>query len=116
MKKDARKQERVDCDIILNKVEDGKMNVCRAENISLGGMRIERVLEPKNEHQQTFRLQFELPGQSEPIWVGAESVYEAEDHVGVRFTSISHRHFLLLREWLSDGSFDNAPPHIQAKA
>ena len=102
MTREARKQERIDCDIILNKVEDGQMNICRAMNISLGGMRLKRLLEPKAQHDRTFRLQFELPGQAEQIWVGAEAVYDDENSVGVRFTSISHKHFLLLREWLRD--------------
>lgn len=98
---DWRKQERVDCDIILNKVEEGNMNICRAVNISLGGMRFQRLLEPRQTGpHRRLRLQLELPGQDEPIWLGAETVYDAHGHVGVRFVNISHHHFVLLREWL----------------
>lgn len=112
MRHEDRKQDRVDCDIILNKVEDGQMNICRAMNISLGGMRLKRLLEPKSRHGQQFRLQFELPGQGEPIWVGAEAVYNDENFVGVRFTNISHKHFLLLREWLRNWSISEDLPQF----
>ena len=99
--KNGRKQQRVECDIILNKLEGGNMNICRATNISLGGMQLERLLEAHKQGERGhLRLQFELPGQEEPIWVGAEPVYEEEGLVGVRFVNISHSHFVLLREWL----------------
>ncbi len=102
---EGRKQDRVGCDIILNKVEAGHTNICRATNISLGGMQFVRLIEPqKCASDAKIRLQFELPGQEEPIWVGAERVYDDGKCVGVRFVNISHHHFVLLREWLRERS------------
>jgi hypothetical protein len=96
-----RSAERVPCDMILNKVQDGHTNIVRATNISMGGMRIQRLLEPLRLGNSRMRLQFALPGEGEPIWVGAEGVYEDEHYVGLRFTHISHAHFVKLRNWIS---------------
>lgn len=99
---DQRRSPRVPCDIILNKVENGHMHVCRASNISLGGMRIQRLLEPLKDQNEYVRLQFELPGTKDPIWVGAKRVYDqAQDgFIGFTFTYISHQHFVKLRQWI----------------
>jgi hypothetical protein len=108
--KETRAQERINCDIILNKIEDGHTNICRATNISLSGMQFMRMLEAQESDELCpLRLQFELPGQEEPIWVGAERVYDAEGCVGVRFVNISHHHFVLLREWLRERSISDVP-------
>ena len=101
MTQDTRHAGRVPCDIILNKIEEGHTHVCRAINISLGGMRLQRLLEPLDHRERRVRLQFELPGASEPIWVGARRVYQEDDCVGLTFTYISHQHFLALRQWIS---------------
>ena len=99
---ELRRQERVDCDIILNKVEGGHTNVCRAENLSLGGMKLQRVCEAHHAEGEAVQLQFALPGEDEPIWVSGRKVYEEDGSVGVRFTNISHGHFVRLRNWLRD--------------
>ncbi len=97
---DMRASNRVHCDIMLNKVQDGHTHVCRATNISLGGIRIQKLLEPLVAKNERVRLQLALPGESEPIWVGAHKVYEEEDYVGLKFSHISHQHFVRLREWV----------------
>jgi hypothetical protein len=97
---EKRRQDRIDCDIILNKVEAGHTNICRALDLSLGGMRLKRIVEPHRDKDASLKLQFELPGDSEPIWVGATKVYEDDESVRVRFTNISHGHFVKLRSWL----------------
>ncbi len=99
---DERNQERVPCDIILNKVEGGHTNVCRAENVSLGGMKLRRVAEAHDAGGVKVQLQFALPGQSDPLWVAGEKVYEDGQEVGIRFTNISHRDFRKLRDWLQE--------------
>lgn len=95
-----RRSQRVPCDIILNKVQGGHRHICRATNISLGGMRVQRLLEPLTDRSRRVRLQFELPGEADPIWVGAEPIYDQSDFVGMRFTHISHQHFVRLRRWI----------------
>lgn len=97
-----RRQDRIDCNIILNKYERGQLNIVHATNISLGGMRFKRLLEPYIEKTDSFRLELAIPGTDEPIMIGAQRVYEdvQTDTVGVRFTDMSHSHFLRLREWI----------------
>lgn len=106
MSQEQRKQQRVQCDIILNKVEDGHTKVCRAENLSLGGMKLRRVAEAYDSQGRAVQLQFALPGQDEPIWVRGEKVHEADGSVGVRFTNISHFNFVRLRDWLRGRLFE----------
>lgn len=101
MSENQRRTNRVPCDIILNKVQDGHTHIARATNISLGGIRIQRLLEPlKSDGNARLRLQLKLPDTEEPIWVGARKVYEDDDFVGLRFTHISHQHFVRLRQWI----------------
>ena len=95
-----RQSLRIPCDIILNKIQDGHTNVVRAINISLGGIRIQRLLEPLLGDARRTRLQFVLPGTDEVIWAGARPVYEENTHVGFEFTNLSHQNFVKLRNWI----------------
>ena len=110
--KEQRQQDRVHCDIILNKVEGGHTNVCRAEDLSLGGMKLCRVAEAYEADGATVQLQFALPGDEDPIWVSGEKVYEADGNVGVRFTNISHGSFVRLREWLRNQMITDQLPEF----
>ena len=109
---EQRKQGRIPCDIILNKVEDGHTNVCRAMDLSLGGMRLRRVAESHRADGESVQLQFALPGESDPIWVAGQKVYDADGSVGVRFTNISHHHFVRLRHWLREKVIDETLPEF----
>ena len=116
---EQRSQSRIDCDIILNKVEDGHTKVCRAQNLSLGGMKLQRVAEAYKPEGESVQLQFALPGEDDPIWVSGEKVYEQNGDVVVRFTNISHGDFIQLRNWLrdrlgaADGSVDVQVASVQ---
>lgn len=112
---EQRNQGRVRCDIILNKVEDGHTKVCMAEDLSLGGIKLRRVAEAFEADGQKVQLQFALPGDAEPLWVSGEKVYEADGSVGVRFTNISHGHFVRLRAWLRERCMnEDATPRLSA--
>ena len=101
MSTDRRIQKRDICDMLLNKVQGGHMNVVRALDISLSGMRLQRLLEPQR-CEGNMRLQFSIDDDDEPIWVGATAMWQEEDCVGVKFTDISHQHFQRLRRWLME--------------
>lgn len=111
---ERRGQGRINCDIFLNKVEQGHTNICRATDLSLGGMRFQRLLEAHNARDKRVQLQFELPGDEEPICVGATKVYEDTDIVGVKFTNISHGHFVRLRNWLRNRTIESELPPFKA--
>lgn len=107
-----RKQNRVGCDMILNKIEAGHTNICRATDVSLGGIRLERVAEAYRSEGASVQLQFALPGDEEPIWVAGHKVYDDEGQVGVRFTNISHGHFVKLRAWLRAQAIQDGLPEF----
>ena len=109
----ARRQDRIDCDIILNKFESGAMNICRATNISLGGMQLQRLLEPFRFEDPSLRLEIELPGDHEPLLIGATRVWDDDESFGVRFTDISHQHFVRLRAWLEEQDVANDLPALE---
>lgn len=109
---EQRNQARVNCDIILNKIEDGHTNVCRSENLSLGGMKLRRVTEAYEAEGKAVQLQFALPGDADPIWVSGEKVYDDDGTVGVRFTNISHGSFIRLRDWLRSNIINERLPEF----
>ena len=109
---EGRNSKRFDCDIMLNKQEAGVTNVARATNISLSGMRIQRVSDPSLCRQSDVKLEVRLPGLEAPIRIQASKVYETEDHVGVRFTRMSHRNFDRLRRWIREKRVVNAVENI----
>ena len=111
---DKRRQNRFNCDILLNKVEDGHTNVCLATDLSLGGMRLERLAEPFRSTSDQVQLQFLLPGDEDPIWVAGTRVHEADGSLGVRFTNISHSHFVKLRNWIRNKNLDQTLPQFTA--
>jgi hypothetical protein len=101
---ETRRTQRISCDIILNKVEGGHTHICRADNISIGGMRIQKLLEPLKHPEKIVRLQFELPGESEVLWVHARKVYEDGEFIGLSFTNLSQKNFTRLRQWLRNAA------------
>lgn len=106
---ELRQTTRVACEILLNKSNDGHTHVCLASNISLGGMRIQRLLDPMLEFQDYVRLQFQLPGTRAPIWIGAKKVYEQEDYIGLSFVYFKQESFARLRNWILSAQQDDQP-------
>ncbi len=107
---DTRGDLRVDCDLILNKMECGRMNVCLAKNISLGGVRLQRVLEPQKDRDAFVRLEMELPGDVHPIQVIGTKVYDRDEFVGVKFTNMTREHHSRLAAWMERHLIDRSLP------
>lgn len=87
---DNRGDRRVPIDILLNKYIDGDPHICRAVNISRGGMLLYKVFEPDLEHSEVS-LEFQLPGSARIIRVDGVMLSEhrfARTH-GVRFARMS---------------------------
>ena len=106
---ELRQSPRVSCEIMLNKSKNGHTHVCLASNISLGGMRIKRLLDPMTEFQDFVRLQFLVPGTNAPIWVGAKKVYEQEDYIGLSFVYFKQDSFAKLRSWILNAQNEENP-------
>ena len=107
---DIRGNLRVDCDLILNKMECGRMNVCLAKNISLGGVRLQRVLEPQKDREAVVRLEMELPGDCAPIQVTGTKIYDRDEFVGIKFTNMTREHRSRLVAWMERHLIDSSLP------
>ena len=96
-----RRQRRVGVDILINKYIDGEPHVCRAVNVSAGGMLLYKVFEPDVD-QEEVSLEFQLPGSQRVLRCDGVTLAEhkwARAH-GVRFTRIASEDRALLDQFL----------------
>jgi hypothetical protein len=96
-----RRQRRVGVDILVNKYIDGEPHVCRAVNVSSGGMLLYKVFEPNLPHDEVS-LEFQLPGSNRILRCDGVTLQEhawARAH-GVRFTRIAEEDRVLLDQFL----------------
>jgi hypothetical protein len=103
---EQRRTGRAQIDILLNKYVGGVPYTARARDISPGGVRLARLLEPEHAGKRVG-LQFQLPGSAEVIYAEGEVVrewIEAENAQtdGVRFTLLTERHRQLIRRFVED--------------
>ncbi len=88
--RDHRRERRNPIDIVLNKYVDGDPHICRAVNVSSGGMLLYKVFEP-DMPQSEVSLEFQLPGSTRILRVDGIMLAEhrwARAH-GVRFTRMA---------------------------
>jgi hypothetical protein len=99
---DQRLEYRASCDMLLNKYVDGTPHVCRASNISRGGMLVHRLLEPERADVHLVGLQFQLPGQERIITAAGCIVFEHpwQRATGIRFTNLSDEHRTLIERFI----------------
>jgi hypothetical protein len=86
-----RRVPRAPLSIYLNKFVGSSVFMCRAANISEGGIYLARLIEP--EHQKSdVSLEFALPGDSEVLWAHGSIVRKGThrncEASGVHFTVI----------------------------
>jgi len=102
-KRERRQQTttRAPVDLILNKYVRGRPYLCRASNLSSGGLLVHRVNEPKN-CELRVGLQFQLPGDDRVITCSGEIVHEHAwvNATGIRFTCVSVEHQALIDAYL----------------
>src|SRR5262245_66433287 len=97
---DHRLDLRAPCDILLNKYVAGTPHVCRASNISRGGMLVHKLLEPERKGIEVVGLQFQLPGQDRMITAAGRIVFPHQwiRATGLRFANLSDEHGGLIRQ------------------
>jgi hypothetical protein len=108
-KTDLRRQRRTPIDILVNKYIDGEPHVCRAVNLSSGGMLLYKVFEPDVPHRDVS-IEFQLPGSQRVLRADGVTLTEhrwARAH-GVRFTRIAQEDEELIDRFLSGELFDDA--------
>jgi hypothetical protein len=106
---DNRRDRRMPISILLNKYIDGEPHVCRAVNVSPGGMLLYKVFEPDVPHSEVS-LEFQLPGSPRIVRVDGVTLAEhpwARAH-GVRFTRMSDEDRELVGRYLRGDDLDDA--------
>jgi len=101
---DHRLDLRASVDMLLNKYVAGTPHVCRASNISRGGMLVHKLLEPEREGIEVVGLQFQLPGQDRVITAAGRIVFQHNwlRATGIRFTNLSDDHRGLIERYILD--------------
>jgi len=82
-----RTSPRAKVDLLVNRFLDGQPHVCRVTDISVTGLRLQPLLEPRAS-SRFMGLQFQLPDSGAIVTASAEIVGggETRDGIGVRFT------------------------------
>lgn len=103
-----RHERRMPLNILLNKYIDGEPHVCRAVNLSRGGMLLYKVFEPDLPHSEVS-LEFQLPGSQRVLRCDGVTLAEhrwARAH-GVRFTRMAEEDRVLLDRFLAGELLDD---------
>ena len=109
MRNEQRRERRMPIDILLNKYVGGEPHVCRAVNISSGGMLLYKVFEPELEPGEVS-LEFQLPGSRRVLRADGVTLAEhpwARAH-GVRFTRMAAEDRELLDRFLRGRAIGDA--------
>ena len=95
---------RAPLDIYLNKFLDGVPYLARSRDISLEGIYLTRLLEPRFRGRRVG-LQFQLPGTDEVVYAEGEITRDAEraatEGIGVKFTLLTDRHRKMIEKYVS---------------
>lgn len=100
----ARTNSRVDLEMYVNKMIDGVPHLARTHDISRGGVRVHKLLEPMAREDAHIALEFVLPGTGEVIWAEATLVHEDKRAVGLKFINLAPRDGALIQAYV-----DRAP-------
>ncbi|MEZ4270462.1 MAG: PilZ domain-containing protein [Myxococcota bacterium] len=100
----ARLHQRADVDLYINKIVGNEPHLTRARDISVGGVYLQKILEPDFRNHTRIGLEMKLPGSDHVIWAVGSVIREA-DHsdaqgVGVTFVRIAESDRQLIREFV----------------
>jgi hypothetical protein len=95
---------RAPLNVYINKIVGESLYMCRAANISEGGVYVSRLLEPSLSRRNDFGLEFVLPGNDEVLWARGQVVREGRKHeaegTGVTFTVIPDRYRRMIADYV----------------
>lgn len=107
----GRINRRAAVDIYMNKLVNGVPHLARTKDISLEGVYLHRLLEPRPPQGARIAVEFMLPGCEELIWAEADVMHGThEGGSGLRFKHLSPRQ----RELIED--FIEGPVDLDAQA
>lgn len=97
-----RNSARAKVDVLINRFLDGRPYMCRMTDISLTGMRLVPLLEPRSP-PKFMGLQFQLPGVDAVLTASAEAMNDTHDMcgTGVRFTTLPPEFATLIQRFVA---------------
>ena len=98
-----REHERVPVDFYVNKVIDGVPHLAKARDISMGGVYLQRLIEPKTPSVARTSIEFVLPGTTEVLWAETEIAHgdDRSGH-GFMFRNLTPRTARILNNFLQN--------------
>jgi hypothetical protein len=102
---EQRKSIRAPIDVYLNKIIDEVRHLGRAQDISVDGIWVSKILEPKHD-RRLVGLELQLPGSTEVInalgeIVREDAAGEGPDGTAIRFTDLPGRYRRLIQAYVS---------------
>jgi hypothetical protein len=102
MQHERRRQSRKPVEFLLNAYQNGFPRLARAFDLSITGMRLRPLLEPRNSGSQWIEVEFQLPNDPETFFIRGECVYtKRQGSIGVRFIDIPARQHCRLETFLA---------------
>ncbi len=96
-----RANRRASVDIYLNKLVNGVPHLARTRDISLEGVYLHRLLEPRSPEGARIAIEFMLPGTGNLIWAEAEPMHGSHElGAGFRFKHLSPRQQELIEDYV----------------
>ena len=97
-----RGHERISSDFYVNKVVDGVPYLARTRDLSLSGVYLHRLIEPRLRAGASIALQFILPGCDELLWADVDVVRRDANHgFGLEFRALTPRVERLLADYMA---------------
>ncbi len=84
---DRRSAKRLPFTVFFNKFLEGYPYLCRAVDISAGGILCDEFVEPKV-RQESFPIELELPGARRSLWVWGRRVRTEGGRTAIRFMAL----------------------------
>jgi c-di-GMP-binding flagellar brake protein YcgR len=101
-----RRHPRVDADVYINKIIDDHPYLVRVRDISVSGMFIYRLIEPKNEGNSEFGFELRLPNCDDTIWAVGRMVRDVNavttEGCAVEFVRMGERDRQLIRAYVAE--------------
>jgi c-di-GMP-binding flagellar brake protein YcgR len=107
---ERRRGLRVPVDTWVNRYVDGEPFLCRAEDISLGGILLHRLIEPEVPEQEEVGLEFELPDSGDLVTATGVAMRRPDDprKVAVRFCYLSPQNASRIARYLASRGITGA--------
>jgi PilZ domain len=97
-------------DLYFNKFLQGYPYLCRAVDLSVGGILVETFAEPEFPVDR-FPLELRLPDESDALWVWARHVRREGTRQALEFVSLSKPASQKLSRYLMDVPMSGGAPH-----